>query len=130
MKGGSVKRYPGTYQEYVEHLSLDLAGMGEEEDAAPEEAPKAAAPQPAKQDQAELKRLRRQVQAVESEMEAAERERVALLESFEREPSKDVRERKQRLDEIEVAIQKAEAAWLELQQRIEAMGDGPREGTK
>ncbi len=130
VKGGSVKRYPGTYQEYVEHLSLDLAGMGEEEDAAPEEAPKAAAPQPAKQDQAELKRLRRQVQAVESEMEAAERERVALLESFEREPSKDVRERKQRLDEIEVAIQKAEAAWLELQQRIEAMGDGPREGTK
>jgi len=127
VKGGAVKRYPGTYQEYVEHLSAELE-RNEEEDEAPVKTPSAPTPPPRKHDQAELKRIRKQVQAVESEMEAAERERAALLESFEREPAKEVRERKHRLDELTRVLQEAEAVWLDLQQKIEEMGDGRGRG--
>lgn len=118
VKDGTVTRYPGTYQEYVEHLSLDLLGKGEEEDDAPPRSP----PAPAKPDDSELKRLRKQVKEVEAEIAAAERERAALLESFEREPSKDVRERKVRLDELARVLQEAETVWLELEQQMEKLG--------
>ncbi len=133
VKDGSVKRYPGTYDEYVEHLNDE---PGEAAPAAKAEMAGAASREAARPSknlarevrQLEVIRLRKQVQVVESEIEEAERERSEILAAFEREPTKPMGMGNRRLKQLEQALQKWEASWLELEQRIESLGDGARRG--
>lgn len=126
VKDGVVRRYPGTYDEYVEHLNDE---PDESEPAAPAapgvEIPREPAkptPQQAReQRQAEIQRLRKKVQTVESEIEKADQERAGILAGFEREPNKPMALGNRRLKELEQTKQKAEASWLDLERQIEAL---------
>lgn len=151
VRDGAVKRYPGTYQEYVDRLSGDLGGVESRPWGEPNRAPGSAAPasspdpsamawggprerRPAapsakkpsdyharKKRLAQLDRLRKQLHLLESRMESCRLESETITRSFESEPTVGLRERSLRLDELHQALTRDEALWLELQQEMERL---------
>ncbi len=124
VKNGTVKRYPGTYGEYVEHLNDEPGEAAPAAPAKPAGASAREADKPSKNAarevlRLEVVRLRKRVQTVEAEIETAERERADLLAEFEREPTRHVALRNRRLKDLEQTLQKLEATWLDLEQQIE-----------
>ena len=144
VRDGGVRRYAGTYQAYVERLGADL-GVGTSErrsvgasertgtlqrSDAPTLRPAGGGPGEArppsehlarKERKAELQGLRKRLKKVEDEMAAVEAEKKAILKLFETDPTTDVPARTARLKELTESLARAEAEWMEVQEKIETM---------
>lgn len=137
IKDGRVRKYPGTYQEYVD--SLETQARQTQADASVSEASthlhqkqsqssgtsdgkKALsdfdAAQKLKQD---LKKLQTQAAKLESRVQNLVREKEALGEEIQKNPFHYSRERNEKLKQITLSLENAEAEWLTALDRIEKL---------
>lgn len=144
VKGGTVKRYPGTYEDYVYHL--ECQARGEEEVPSSASAAKQA-PGPAaspiktvsaeekkrseekeerKRVNAEITKLKNEAKKLEGRITHLTSERDELLAEIKRNPFHYSRERNDRMKQLTMQLEKEEARWLELQGALEVFGAGEK----
>ena len=135
VKNGSIKKYPGTYEDYVYHLECEAHGLyGKDPDAGhPASSAKHSAPpspppsaetrqlQERKQVKSEITALKTQILKSESRLKHYAEERDGYLKETEQNPFHYSRQRSERMKQLTSLIEKEEAAWLDLQNRLEAL---------
>ena len=118
VQNGKVRRYPGTYEDYVYYLSQDYG-------ASEEEMPNAAPPteEVASRTKQEIyqaiQQQKRQTQQFEKDMKKLEEERKRVLDYFLANPTTYAPEEQKRLHAIEERLAKCEQTWLETLEQIE-----------
>lgn len=119
VRDGSLRVFPGTYEEYVYQLQ-------EEEGIAPKEDPSVPLKgdvEPTKAERHEkIKELKRAILKVERELDKLEEERSALMKLFTQDPLTFDLERTRNLTRLETMIPHAEAEWTRLTLELEALG--------
>jgi len=125
VKNGSIKRYPGTYEEYVYFLEKQAQEDPDAEDEKPEP-PKEAAPKASLKDltkelKAEIARIKKEIQEAEEKVATHKTEKESILQDFIQSPAAYSRERETRLKEVAGLLEKEEALWLELQAKLEKL---------
>ncbi len=116
--GGTVRSYPGTYEEYV----YDVA---KEEGLLPQEkAEKNVETSDQKHSKAERyekqKELKRALSKIEKQLDTLEEERSGIMKLFTQDPAKFDLERTKRLSTLETMIQHTEAEWNRLTDELSA----------
>jgi ATP-binding cassette subfamily F protein 3 len=119
VRDGTVRNYPGTYEEYV----YDVA---KEEGVAPKPDPTPPSPfQGEGVSKAErhekVKDIKRAITKVEKELAALEDERSGIMKLFTQDPVKFDLERTKRLKTLETMIQHTEAEWARLTEELANM---------
>jgi len=123
VNNGAVRRYPGSYEDYVYHLENTLkAELGQVE------APKAGA-EPTiktradyhlkKEIQIEKRKLTTRIKKVDAELAAYKKEHQVIHRDFMNDSMSWSRERHQRYEELGRLIEKNEHLWLELTDQLE-----------
>ncbi len=128
VKNGSVKRYPGTYEDYVYHL--ERVARGEEEETEPSDGLtvhsklKKHEKADVKKETYELKEpaktkprsseLKKKMEKAEMRLKHLTAERDKIFAEMEKNPFHYSRARNDRLKQVQVAIEQAEAEWLKL----------------
>ncbi|MEK9152484.1 MAG: ATP-binding cassette domain-containing protein, partial [Patescibacteria group bacterium] len=109
VRNGTMRRYPGTYEEYVADLAAAAAEMTEPDAGA-------ASPDAAeKHERAMLERdRRRKRRKIEEKLQEFEKERGDIHGYFFENPTEYAPEKQQRLSELEEEIERAEKEWLKL----------------
>lgn len=150
VKNGRIMKYPGKYEDYVYYLeqqadeefapyrqsrggkksgssraneddrsnrdrNLSTAGAGQ---------PAAQSAETKKQMRAELQELTKTVQKLENRLAHHKSEKDKLQEEMAKNPFFNSKERGKRLKELDGLIQEDEAAWLNLQEKIEKLKQG------
>jgi len=125
VNGGAVIRYPGTYEEYVDRLQMQVEEELVETDAA---ATAAAKPKSAyhlkKEMESERRKLTSRLKKTEEQIEACKKERDAIHEIFMNDSSAWSRERSDRYEEAVKLIAENERLWLELTEKLDLLGRG------
>ena len=139
VRNGKVKRYPGTYEDYVYHLeSVARHEREERKDHAetPASHPKAdhppakthakeksdgATPQKVKP-KSELTRMKRRLTEVEKRVKHYTEERDKLLEAMSKNPFFYSKDRNKRLKELQLGLEEAEAERCSLQEKLGRFG--------
>lgn len=126
IKNGSVRLYPGHYEDYVYHLETVLREELREDGGAPErpksgEKPKKSDYHLKKEQESEKRKLATRLKKAMEEIEKHKRERDAIHEDFMRHPDAWSRERNDRHDELGRLIEAGENEWLELSQAMEKL---------
>ena len=137
VKEGKVKKYPGTYEDYVYHLesqARELFGHNldnDDEDVSDEQKsdkktqnqtnlPKAEKTK-TKENKGELENLKKEIKALDSRMAHYNQEKERLLKEIQANPFNYKRERNDRLKELTALIETEEEKWLELNSKIESL---------
>ncbi|MEK7105673.1 MAG: ABC-F family ATP-binding cassette domain-containing protein [Patescibacteria group bacterium] len=113
IRGGTMRTYHGTYEEYIG----DLSAMADEEAGAPvakEDDGKSNAER-----RALIKEKRRKVSRLEEEVKALETEKSAILAYYFENPTDYAPDKAERLAQIGDELADLERRWLELQEDIE-----------
>lgn len=139
VKSGSIRRYPGTYEDYVYHLECRARGenvskqvpLAENSKAdrmrhtpvssgeRGEEAPASGEKKKKSGRKGEKSALKAQIRKVEIKMGNIAADRDALLEDIKKNPFHYSRRRNDKLKELSEVLAKEEALWLELQSQLE-----------
>jgi ATP-binding cassette subfamily F protein 3 len=118
VRDGTVRSYPGTYEEYVYALRQE-EGLIKEKDEVVEEEPQAMS----KAERHEkVKELKRAIIKVEKELDKLEEERTGLMKLFTQDPLTFDLERTRKLTRLETMIPHAEAEWTRLTAELEQLG--------
>jgi len=124
IRNGAITSYPDTYESYVFYLQ-NLCREETEEEPREEEDPSGQDEKPdyfrQKQRRSRLRKLKSQIGKVEERMAASEKERAAILQHFENNPTDYSRERQVRLEELNRIHEEAESTWLELHEEAETL---------
>ena len=120
VKNGQVRRYPGTYEDYVYHLEKRTAEELAADGYGPREKKKKAGPAASKTD---LQTARRKIQDAEKKIGELKQEQDNLLAKCAADPQNIRREHKDRLDQLTGLLAEAEEEWLDLQEALEEMED-------
>ena len=124
VNNGAVRRYPGTYEDYVYHLEKELQDELEELEPKSAQTP-AAKPKSdyhqKKEMESEKRKLGTRIKKLEAELEAQKKERDAIHEEFMRDSMNWSRERHERHDELVKKIEANELLWLELTGKLETL---------
>lgn len=119
VKGGKIRKFPASYEEYVYMLEKEMA-----EDLMKEGyGPRQAAPKPKgdeKSIQAEINKVQSRMKKAEDKMTALKEEQEKLMEEFAKNPAYS-REKKERYDELTLLLQEAEADWMEYQEELDEL---------
>lgn len=118
VKNGEVKRYPGTYEDYIYRLEQLIDD--EEYDEAKDEVLKHRE-ESKKINYEQIKIERKKLKRIEDEIAELEKEKIKLNRKMQKDPAKFPRESYTRIGEIIEEIQKNEWLWLEIQQKIEIL---------
>lgn len=117
VRDGTVRSYPGTYEEYVYDIARE-EGLTKSADATDHLSP---APSPSEGEglsKAERyerqKELKRAIAKVEKQLDALEEERSGIMKLFTQDPAKFDVERTKKLSTLEAMIQHTEAEWTRL----------------
>ncbi len=116
VRGGQVRRYPGTYEEYVYHVAKGLMPSSAE---APAEESMQAEGMSKAQLHEKIRTLKRTARKLEEQMEAANKEKDQLMQAFLLEPTTYSKERNQRLSTLNHVLEFSEDEWLKTQHEIE-----------
>ncbi len=139
IRNGRVRRYPGTYEDYVYHLEQVARGEKEEEpDVAGEsrrETPKPGhgADKLTKGErvkethaenaklQAEITKLNQQIKKQDQRIQHFTKERDKLLEEIRKSPFHYSKARNLRLKELQVSVEESEEQWYALQEKLDKL---------
>lgn len=118
VKDGALKRYPGTYEDYIYRLEqiIDDENYDESKDEVLQNREESK-----KVHYEEIKTERKKLKKIEDEITELEKEKIKLNRKMAKDPTKFPRESYQRLGEIAEQIQTIEWQWLEIQQKIELL---------
>ncbi len=131
VKGGQIRHYPGTYEDYV--YSLEQAAREDRKEASVERSSHSSAStsgetrpvrheDPHKKDhKAELSKLRKKMAGEEAHLGALTKERDQLLEKQAKNPFHFSKERNLRLKEIQVQMEETEKTWYDLQKKFDQL---------
>ena len=121
VNNGAVRRYPGSYEDYVYHLENTLR-----EELS--DTPKTAAAKPAekpvsdyhlkKQQASEKRKLNSQIKKIETEMATQKAEHESIHQDFMKHHDHWSQERHQRYEELTKLIEANEKLWLELADKL------------
>lgn len=112
IKNNTMRRFPGTYEEYIEYLREEDAEK--KLDSNEDEAPVNVVDEK-KLRKLEERRLTKELQRIESNMENLKKEKDKLLKYFEKNPSKYSPEKNSRYKDIVAELETEEKKWLEIQ---------------
>lgn len=129
---GKVKRYPGTYEDYVYHLETVARDEKTHVPAALPASDRPAAKPHAKQKaeethpekaapKSEITKLKKQLSEIERRMKHFTEERDKLLEEISKNPFFHSKERNKRLKELQVCLEEAEAEWCSAQEKLDSL---------
>ncbi len=129
VQNGSVRLYPGNYEEYVWHLENvlrdELRGDAAENQGPGGSSDGAAKPKSdyhlKKEQQSQRRKLAGRLKRLEQEIEAFKKERQAIHDDFVRDPTAWSRDRNARYEELAPLIETHEREWLEITHQIEAL---------
>ncbi|MBI3312714.1 MAG: ATP-binding cassette domain-containing protein [Candidatus Omnitrophica bacterium] len=139
VKNGSIKKYPGTYEDYVYHLEMQAKshraehphhGLSLKEDEKIQEdtvslsqadQEKNAAKEHLRQIKKEITVLKSRMTKLENRLKHLEEEKQTLLQQVQNNPFHYSRERNQRLKELTQTLEREEAEWLKLQEEVEVL---------
>lgn len=133
-RDGRLRRYPGSYEEYV--YSLEQAAQGTEGEGTEDPKPDPAHPQPGPQEEekpagevpkkektkSEISKIGLQMRTTEQRIKRLTQERDKLLEEIRKNPFHYSRDRNAQLKDLQVSIEKAEEAWCTLQEKLDREG--------
>lgn len=113
VKGGEIRNFPGTYEEYLYAVSLE-AGIPQDkqDDVVTEAANK-------KERYEKRKEWLRTVQKLEKQLEDLEKEREAIMKSIVTDPTKIDIERDRRLQTLMTILSHTESEWLKAQEELQ-----------
>ncbi|MFZ2803935.1 MAG: ABC-F family ATP-binding cassette domain-containing protein [Patescibacteria group bacterium] len=115
---GNVRRYPGTYEEYVWTLRESLGGASSPEERA-RQLETIENPAATRHEQyQELKKKRQRAAKLEKEMEDYGKEKRALLDEILAKPDEFNKQRNQRIATLDTLIHHTESEWLKLQEEL------------
>jgi len=118
VRDGTVRSYPGTYEEYVYALRQE-EGLIKEKVEVVEEEPQAMS----KAERHEkIRELKRKIIKVEKELDKLEEERTGLMKLFTQDPLTFDLERTRKLTRLETMIPHAEGEWAKLTAELEQLG--------
>jgi ATP-binding cassette, subfamily F, member 3 len=126
VQNGSVRLYPGNYEDYVYHLENtlrdELKNDGEKAEKKAEAAPKPKIDyHKQKELQAEKRKAEKTLKKSAEQIEAYKKEHAAIQEEFLRDVHAWSRERHERFEELARLIEAEEARWLELSQKLDSL---------
>ena len=118
VRDGSLRVFPGTYEEYVYQLQQE-EGLAKEKEEIVEEEPQTLS----KAERHEkIKELKRAIIKVEKELDKLEEERAGLMKLFTQDPLTFDLERTRTLTRLETMIPHAESEWTRLTTELEQLG--------
>jgi ATP-binding cassette subfamily F protein 3 len=109
VRDGTVRSYPGTYEEYVYDVAKEEGVAVREERRVKSEE---------KERYEKQKELKRAISRVEKQLDALEEERSGIMKLFTQDPAKFDLERTKRLSTLEAMIQHTEAEWSRLTEEL------------
>lgn len=120
VREGTVRSYPGTYEEYVYDIAKE-EGLISKAEQLTENKERAEGASKAERYEKQ-KEIRRAVGKAEQQLNALEDERAALMKLFTQNPTEFNLERNRKLTTLETMIQHTEAEWLRLTEELTMMG--------
>ncbi|KAA0206060.1 ABC transporter ATP-binding protein [Candidatus Uhrbacteria bacterium] len=120
VRDGTVRNYPGTYEEYVYDVAKEEGVVSKEDQLAQQEARVRGASKTERYEK--QKELKRAISKVEKQLDALEDERSGIMKLFTQDPAKFDLERTKRLSTLETMIQHSEAEWERLQAELAEIG--------
>ncbi len=121
VRDGTLRRYQHSYDDYVYHLKKRLAIQETETKDEPEKSETSTLT--AAERHALQKEERRALREIEHTLADLEKEKLALLHTFEKNPTTYLRDETERLKEVEKLLSETEAAWLQKTQDIDRLRD-------
>ena len=119
VKNGEVRRYGGTYEEYVS----DLRALYGDEEKLVEPTPAIIEPEISKEtDKDRLKAARSEIRKIEKDMSTLQEERNYILQEMALNPTRISPVQTKRLHEVDDLLQKDEERWFDHQRLIEWLG--------
>ncbi len=126
VNNGSVKRYPGSYEDYVYHLELALRQELEED--APQAPEKKTVEKSNKSDwhakkelESQKRKLAGQIRKLTEQIESYKDEHGKIHNDFLNHPDSWSQERNHRFEELTRLIEASESQWLECTQKLEEL---------
>lgn len=116
VQDGRVRRYPGSYEDYVYYLSQSY---GNNSDEGVTETTKETATVSKQELYQQIQQRKRQAQQLEKDMNKLEEERRRILEYFLAHPTEYAPGEQKRLHALEERLEHCEQAWLETLEQIE-----------
>lgn len=120
VRDGTVRNYPGTYEEYVYDVAKE-EGVVSKEDQLARQAERARGASKTERYEKQ-KELKRAISKVEKQLDALEEERSGIMKLFTQDPAQFDLERTKRLSTLETMIQHSEAEWERLQTELAKIG--------
>ncbi len=120
VREGTVRSYPGTYEEYVYDIAKEEGLVSQKEQLA--ESKERAEGSSKAERYEKQKEIRRAIGKTEQQLTALEDERSALMKLFTQNPTEFNLERNRRLTTLETMIQHTEAEWIRLTEELTTMG--------
>lgn len=133
VNNGTVKLYPGKYEDYVYHLEKTL--QNELAEDVPLDASKKNPAKPKsdyhqkKEAESQKRKLSTQLRKSEEQIAAYKKEREAIHDDFVRDPNAWSRERNERYEELAKLIEAAETKWIEINDALSTI-DKPADKLK
>jgi len=133
VKNGHVKKYPGTYEDYVYHLEQEAQGIQDKENRLHEihvkEHSKSDAAELAEEKNreaaaaknSEIAKLKDKIKKLENRLKQFTNEKESILEEMKSNPFHFSKDRNKRLKDLTVTIEDEEAKWLQLQSELEVL---------
>jgi len=126
VQNGSVRLYPGNYEDYVYHLENVLKRELSEDASSSGERTNASVKQKSdyhlrKELESEKRKLQTRIKKSAEQIVAFKKEREAIHEEFVRDPMAWSRERNERYEKLARLVEAEENQWLEMTQKLEAL---------
>lgn len=126
VNNGSVRRYPGSYEDYVYHLESTLREeLGRTDSANTSEAKSSVKPKSdyhlKKESESEKRKLASRIKKVDAELAAYKKEHEAIHQDFMNDSMSWSQARHERYEELAKQIASREHLWLELTEQLEAL---------
>lgn len=118
VRGGLIRHFPGTYEEYVSELAQDVENDDQE---VPSQKIVDAAAEVRTERRLRVKELKRQQERAAKEMATLDKEKSAILAYFFENPTDYAPEKSRRLKELEDELQAQEQRWLAASSELEGM---------
>ncbi|MCK9361467.1 ATP-binding cassette domain-containing protein [Patescibacteria group bacterium] len=122
VRDGTVRSYPGTYEEYVYDVAREEGLISKQEQLEEkQEREKGTSKAERHEKQKELKRA---ISKIEKQLDSLEEERSGIMKLFTQDPAKFDLERTKRLSSLETMIQHTEAEWNRLTEELAKSNNG------
>jgi len=116
VKNGGVKRYVGSYEDYIYFLEKSVETLGEEKEVKEASIP-AVAPESVKPG-SDIKKQRKQLKRLEEEIAELEREQKRLSKRQAKNPQAFTREEYKKMGDVVQSLSNKEAEWLKIAESI------------